>query len=533
MNNIIKQELITVLKELNLIFDESKIIISQSSKHADFTSNIALILAAINKLSPMELAEQISQKIKTNNNIAKVEVAKPGFINFFISNQGFVEIIQKIIKEDDCYGSQKQNKKINIEFVSANPTGFLHLGHLRSAIIGDVLARVLEFSGNQVLREYYINDFGVQVDRLTSSLIARYDQIFDKNVVMPQDSYVGEDIVWGANKIYLEIGDKFQKDYKNEDKREFFWNKGLQIYLDEIKKDLTNLDIFFDKYSSEAELHKNSIIKTNIKKLPGTYEQDGALWLKTSQYGDDKDRVLIKQDGKYTYFGADICYHLEKINSSFHPDLLINIWGADHIGYVDRIKSALSLVGEQDKLYILLYQLVKLLKNGQEFKMSKRKGSTFTIKDILKLADKDSIRYFMVERSENSIIEFDIEKVNQINEQNPLFIIQYAYARSYQLLEKIQYNFNNISSFNTPFEIKLINELKEFEVIIAKISHNYKINLLNKYLLDLANSFNSFYSNVKILDSPRKDSLMAIVKAVNIVIRNGLKLLGIQGKEKV
>lgn len=534
MINKIKNAIIKAFENQNFAFDPTKIIVSKSKHLGDFSTNAAFLFAKNNNMPAMEFAQKIVDFIDKNEIFAtKIEVATPGFINFYISNQGLAEIVKKIIDQDLNYGSQNQNQKINVEFVSANPTGFLHLGHLRSAVIGDVLSNILKFSGNQVLKEYYINDFGVQIDRLANSTIARYQQLFNPNFSMPEDAYNGEDIIWAAKQIKAQIGDKFANKPIDDEQYHFFRQESLSIFLKEIKSDLANLGICFDKYSSEADLHKNALFLKTITNLPGTYTKENALWLKTSEFGDDKDRVLIKSDNKLTYFGADIFYHLEKINSNFKPDILINVWGADHIGYLARMQSALKILGYPEKLKVLLYQIVSLLKNGSEFKMSKRKGSTFTIKELANLVDVDSLRFFMVERSENSLIEFDIDKAANVGEQNPLFLIQYAHARSAQLLSKAKLNIDKITNFESNYEIKLINDLKEFEEIIAKISKNYKINLLNKYLLTLANSFNAFYSNCKILESPNQDSLLSLVKATNIVIKIGLGLLGIQAKERI
>ncbi|ATP59372.1 arginine--tRNA ligase [Mesomycoplasma dispar] len=534
MNKKIKQKIIKFLENKNLIFEENKIIVEKSRNFGDYSSNIALIFAKKNKIEPLNLAKEIKDFLLLEDlDLEKIEIAAPGFLNFFVSKNEYSKIVKNIIEKDENFGRANLDKKINIEFVSANPTGFLHLGHLRSAIIGDILANIIEFSGNFVLREYYINDFGNQIDRLVVSVFSRYQQIF-KDFPLPEDAYFGEDIVWAAKKFFEIYDNKFENsNLSDPETYKIFREKSVEFFLNEIKVDLQNLSIKFDKFSSESELFSSKKVQKNLEKLPFVYKNEGATWLQTSKFGDQKDRVLIKNTGEFTYFSSDIAYHLEKINDNFQPNFLINVWGADHIGYVDRIKSALKIVNYDEKLNILLYQLVKLVKNGKEFKMSKRKGQTFTIKDLLEVVNVDAIRYFISERSYNSLVEFDVELAGAIDVQNPLFLIQYAHARGSKLLANSPLNIEKLSTFNGESETVLISKLKQFEEIVLKIAKNYKINLLNKYLLELANLFNSFYSNSKILGNENTNNLLCLTKAVVIVLRNGLKLLGIKAKERI
>lgn len=531
IDELIKQELQLIINGLGY---KENIVLTPSKSHADYSTNIAMIIGNKYKLDVLDFANQLINKIdKDKLFLAKVEAVKPGFINFFISDSAYANIVNDIILEDEKYGNLKQNQVYNVEFVSANPTGYLHLGHVRSATIGATLSNILEHAGNKVIREYYINDNGVQIDNLAKSLFARYQQIFNPDFPMPEDGYFGTDIVWGAQQIFKIVNNKYEaKSLENEDTLKFFKETGIQIFLEEIKKDLAKIDIFFDVFSSEKKLYETKQIKQTINNLPDTYEQDGALWLKTTKFGDDKDRVLVKQDGSYTYFAPDITYHLQKIKQN-KPDKLINVWGADHIGYVQRMKSALSVLGYPNKVDFLIYQLVKLIKNNEELKMSKRRGTSFTLKDLLELCSKDAIRYFMINRSENTNLDFDLDQANQISDQNPVYIIQYSYARIAQLLLKSDIKTYKATSFSEENEIKLINTLKEFNEIIATITKNYKINLLNQYLLNLAKTFNSFYSNTRIIGNPNEANLLALAKATGIVLKIGLKLIGVSTKERM
>lgn len=534
MKKKISQAIIKFFKNENLIIDESKLIIEKSKNFGDYSSNVALIFAKQNKIDSLKLAQTIKNQLLSENlNLEKIEIAPPGFINFFISKNEYANIVSEIIQKGENFGRYSLQKKINLEFVSANPTGFLHLGHLRGAVIGDILANILEFSGNFVFREYYINDFGSQIDRLVGSVFSRYQQIF-KKFALPEEAYLGEDIIWCAQKFFQIYANKFENSSLDDlETYKIFREKSIEIFLDEIKADLANLSIKFDVFSSESELFRTEKVQKNLANLPFVYKKEEAIWLKTSKFGDQKDRVLVKKNGEFTYFSSDIAYHFEKINSNFKPDFLINIWGADHIGYVDRMKAALKTVNLNQKLDILLYQLVKLFKNGQEFKMSKRMGKTFTIKDLLELVDQDAIRYFISERSYNSLVEFDIGLAAKISLQNPLFLIQYAHARASKLLANSTIVPGKILKFEAENETILISKLKQFEEIVLKITKNYKINLLNKYLLELANLFNSFYSNSKIIGNQNQNSLLSLTKAVQIVLKNGLKLLGIKAKERI
>ncbi|WGI36634.1 arginine--tRNA ligase [Mesomycoplasma lagogenitalium] len=533
-----KDQIISAIKQaLNKLSIDKQIILTEPKNFGDYSTNIALTLKNQLNKNPLEIANLIVTHIdKEKYFIEKIEIAKPGFINFFVKNNIFVEQVNEINEKGLDYGKLNQNQKINIEFVSVNPTGFLHLGHARGAAVGATLANVLEFAGNKVFKEYYINDAGNQIDLLAISVFTRYLQHFKKDVKMPENSYIGQDIVWVAHVIIEKYRDKFvSSSFENEEVRNFFKNASVFILMNQIKKDLKLLGIEFDKFASEKLLYKENKIQQALSKLKGTYEKDGALWLKTSDFGDDKDRVLIKKDGSYTYFLPDIAYHNQKFLDNGGVDKLIDVWGADHIGYIKRMEIALSQLGYDSKndFKVLTCQIVRLMKDGQELKMSKRKGITFTARELVHLVGKDAVRFFMIDRSENSGLDFDVEIAKENSQKNPVFMVQYAYARANQLLNKGKYLNQKASKISEALAIKLINVLKDFPELIKKISVNYKINLISEYLIKLAKEFNSFYSNVKIINSKNETSLLALVKATKTVLEIAMKLIGVSTPERM
>ncbi|UWD34250.1 arginine--tRNA ligase [Mesomycoplasma molare] len=534
MQNKIIEALEEVLKELKV---SKNVVLTKSKDFGDYSTNLAMTLKKELNLTPMEIAELIVNKIdKEKYFISNIVIAKPGFINFFVKNTFFVDETNKILNLENKYGQLEQNQKINLEFVSVNPTGFLHLGHARGAALGATLANILSFAGNKVIKEYYVNDAGNQIDILAESVFARYQQHFGKKYPMPENSYVGADVKWAAHVIIKLFKDKFVNSDLNDKKvKDFFKKASVSIMLGQIKRDLSLFGITFDKFFSEKTLYKNKKIDNALLKLKNTYNKDGALWLKTSDYGDDKDRVLIKKDGSYTYFLPDIAYHNEKMLADNGVDKLINVWGADHIGYIKRMEIAIDQLGFDSKkqFKVLTCQIVRLMKDGTELKMSKRKGVTFTARELIELVGKDAARFFMIDRSENSGLDFDVKLALESSQKNPVFMIQYAYARANQLLAKTHFKTFSAKSFINENETKLVNTLKDFPELIKKISVNYKIHLLPEYLIRLAKDFNSFYSNSKIIGEEREESLIALVKATKIVLKNGLDLIGVSAPERM
>ncbi|ENY68989.1 Arginyl-tRNA synthetase [Mycoplasmopsis bovigenitalium 51080] len=529
-------ELKKIAKELNI---EREIMLTEPKSHGDLATNIAM---GHKEYKPIDLANKIIEKlqyIKDNLNIENIDVAGPGFINFTLKNDSFISGIKEILSKGANYGRGSKKGNINIEWVSANPTGYLHVGHARNAAIGSTIANICDFSGLNVTREYYINDAGNQINLLAQSIFARYQQKFNKDFSMPEESYKGEDIIWAAEQFFNKYADKFKDKELKDEILDIFKNEGVELFLGEIKKDLANFNVHFDKYFSEKSLYLNNskIIYDVINKLENTFQKDGATWLKTTLDGDDKDRVLIKSDGSFTYFLPDIAYHDIKFKSNGTNPLILNVWGADHSGYIKRMQSAMkNLQNNDNNLVILCMQLVRLIKNGEEFKMSKRKGTSFWLREFIDLVGTDSARFILLDRTTNTKLDFDIDLATTKTNDNPSFLVQYANARAYSLLEKanaLQVDFN-LEKYENTNDIKLISLLLDFPNIIEKSVEKLVTNLLTQYLIKLAKEFNSWYSNTdKILEKQNKDNSLALVKAVNIVLEIGMRLIGISIPHKI
>ncbi|MDJ1648919.1 arginine--tRNA ligase [Mycoplasma phocimorsus] len=535
INNLILNELKIIANKLGI---ERIPVLIDSRGHGDFTSNIAMG----NKKDPIILAQEICALLepkKAELSIDKIEIAKPGFINFYLNNNYIANALKSIVNLKDEYGKGNKKGKVNVEFVSANPTGYLHVGHARNAAIGSAIANIFEFAGMDVTREYYINDAGAQINILAESLYARYQQIFDENFSMPEECYRGEDIIWAANEFYKKYNEKYKNIPLENEVLKLFKEEGLSLFLNEIKKDLARFNVFFDKYFSEKSLYENNeqIIKNTLSKLKNTYQKDGATWLKTTIHGDDKDRVLIKENGEYTYFMPDIAYHNIKFNEIGKDGIVMNIWGADHSGYIKRIQCAMKDLGQKEEnLNILCMQLVRLIKNGEEFKMSKRKGTSFFLREFIDIVGVDSARFILLDRTYNTKLDFDINIATSKTNDNPVILVQYANARAFSLLEKANYAY--AENINTDClsvkDIQLTKLVLEFPEIIKNSAEKQTTNMLTQYLIKLAKEFNSWYSNSpKVIESENAQTLLMIVKAVNITIENGLRVLGISIKHNM
>lgn len=537
-----KDIIIASLNEaLNKLKINKPVILTEAKSYGDYSTNIALTLQKELGKPATEIAKDIIAAIdlKKHKEIVKVEVANPGFINFWVSNSVLSDLVNSINSFKDQYGSMSKEGKgaVNIEFVSANPTGFLHIGHARNAAIGATLCNVLEKAGHRVVREYYVNDYGNQMNNLAASVFSRYQQIFNKDFPMPEDAYKGYDMTVFAEAFFKKYGEQYRGVEYSDEVRDLFREFGREIALENIKADLKRFGAWFDLYSSERELYENNRVMPAIKRLKSTYVKDGATWLETTKGGyDDKDRVIIKGNGDFTYMCADVAYHEQKLIELNDPKQgkVIDIWGADHSGYVERIKFSFEDLGwRRDQMEVLLFQLLRVVKDGKEVKMSKRLGTSLTLRELLDLVGKDAIRYFLIERSYNSKIDFDINKVQKSDETNPLFIIKYAHARCYQLLKKANAKNPIATNLDNEFAQKLINELREYPDLIETMAKTYKVNLLPPYLLKLAGTFNSFYSNVKILGSEDEQSYLALVKATKVVLANAMKLMDLDIPNKM
>lgn len=521
-----KKQITNALEEaIKKIGIEADIELTPSKGHGDFSTNVAMKLAGKLKDSPQNIANKIIENINSDI-IEKAEVAGPGFINIFMASNFLAKSVENILSQGKDFGRGKQDKFINVEYVSANPTGFLHIGHARGAVLGSVLVKVLEFAGNKVDSEYYINDAGNQINVLAESVRVRYLQELGIEAELPESSYGGADIVFVAKKFVDKYGDALK-----DETPERFKIEAKDQFLHILQQHLKNYRVEFKYFSSEQSLYDNDQIKPAIDKLKNfTYEKEGALWLKTTDNGDDKDRVLIKSDGAYTYFTPDIAYHDLKLSRGYNE--MINIWGADHIGYVKRMSVALEYLGlPSDKLDILTVQLVKLFKDGQELKMSKRMGTSFTIVELLDEVGVDAARWFMIDRSNDSQFVFDINAATSKSNENPVFTVQYTHARANQLIEKSKVD-SKPGKYSDK-EREIINTLNKFPDLINRIASTHKVHLLPQFLLDLAGEFNSWYSTTKAIGNENEASLIALTKAVKQVLNIGLELLIIDAPNKM
>ena len=507
--------------------------------HGDFSSNIALRLAKVLKNSPINIANSLKGELENNDFIEKVEVVVPGFLNFFVKKDSLSEIINKIIDQGKDYGRNNfgKNEKVMVEYVSANPTGDLHLGHARGAAYGDSLTRVLKFSGYDCLREYYVNDAGNQIEVLGESLYQRYLEALGYEFDIDKIGYQGKDVKNIASKIAKDIKEKYVHD-DSEDRKLYFKKVGRELELSKIKKDLDLYRVSFDHYQSELDLYKDGKVKNTLEALKNsgfTYDLDGALWLRTTDFGDDKDRVLIKSDGSYTYLLPDIAYHKDKFDRGYNH--LINLFGADHHGYIIRLKAGLKILGyNSDNLDIQIVQMVRLMENGVELKMSKRTGNAITIRELCEDVGVDVARYFFISKPIVSHLDFDLDLARKHSSENPVYYIQYAYARCASILRRVKEvkKLETYSLLTNDKEVSILKELASFEQILVDICKYKEVNILCNYAYRLASLFHSYYNECKVIDETNSElttERLALVKAIKITLENALNLLGIEVKE--
>lgn len=507
--------------------------------HGDFSSNIALRLAKVLKNSPINIANSLKGELENNDFIEKVEVVVPGFLNFFVKKDSLSEIINKIIDQGKDYGRNNfgKNEKVMVEYVSANPTGDLHLGHARGAAYGDSLTRVLKFSGYDCLREYYVNDAGNQIEVLGESLYQRYLEALGYEFDIDKIGYQGKDVKNIASKIAKDIKEKYVHD-DSEDRKLYFKKVGRELELSKIKKDLDLYRVSFDHYQSELDLYKDGKVKNTLEALKNsgfTYDLDGALWLRTTDFGDDKDRVLIKSDGSYTYLLPDIAYHKDKFDRGYEH--LINLFGADHHGYIIRLKAGLKILGyNSDNLDIQIVQMVRLMENGIELKMSKRTGNAITIRELCEDVGVDVARYFFISKPIVSHLDFDLDLARKHSSENPVYYIQYAYARCASILRRVKEvkKLETYSLLTNDKEVSILKELASFEQILVDICKYKEVNILCNYAYRLASLFHSYYNECKVIDETNSElttERLALVKAIKITLENALNLLGIEVKE--
>lgn len=514
--------------------------------HGDFAANIAMQLARIAKMAPRQIAEQIVEHLHTDNaRIDSIEIAGPGFINIFMKQDFLTDILPTILEQKEDYGKTDfgKKKRVQVEFVSVNPTGDLHLGHARGAAFGDVLCNVFDVAGYDVEREYYINDAGNQIDQLAVSIEARYLEALGQDSTMPEDGYYGKDIIEIGKTLAEEYKDSWlEKDRKK--RLEFFRDYGLQYELGKIKEDLDMFGVYFDHWFSEMSLYENDKITEALEELEEkgyTYEKDGATWFKSTAFGDDKDRVLIKQDGSYTYLTPDIAYHKDKLERGF--DKIINVWGADHHGYVNRMSAAIQALGyPAEKFGVNIVQMVNVIENGKIVRMSKRTGKAITLRELVEDVGVDAVRYFFIMRSNDSQLDFDIDLARSESNENPVFYVQYAHARICTMLAQakekgfeIENKFDT-SLLTTDKETDLLKHLAEFPQMVADAAKREAPYRVTQYVYDLASFLHSFYNAEKVInedDMPLTKARITLMKAVKITIANALKILGVSAPEKM
>jgi len=518
----------------------------KEKSHGDYSTNMAMQLARVAKKAPRAIAEAIIENFdRSKASIEKIEIAGPGFINFYMDNAYLTELIPLILDAQEAYGESDfgKNEKIQVEFVSANPTGDLHLGHARGAAVGDTLCNVLAKAGYDVSREYYINDAGNQINNLARSIEARYFQALEMDKPMPEDGYHGADIIGIGKQLAKDYGDKYVT--VAEDVRfGFFREYGLKYEMAKLKEDLENFRVRFDVWYSETSLYKDGKIEEALSELRENghiFEEGGATWFRSSALGDDKDRVLIKQDGSFTYLLPDIAYHRNKLERGF--ETLINVWGADHHGYIPRMKAAIEALGyKKEQLEVEIIQLVHLFKDGEKMKMSKRTGKAVTMRDLIEEVGLDATRYFFAMRSADTHLDFDLDLAVSQSNDNPVYYAQYAHARICSILrqgEESQIKYDENVDFNlisSEKEIELLKKLGEFPQVIADAADKRMPHRMTNYIYELASTFHSFYNADKVLDKEqpeRSKARLALVKTVQITMKNALALIGVSAPEQM
>ena len=549
---------------------------TKDNSHGDYATNIALMLSSQAKMSPIELAQIIIDQLEHRSFLKKVEIAGPGFINFFISQESSISIINEIIDQASSYGKSDigQGKKVLLEYVSANPTGPLHVGHGRGAAYGATVSNLLRNAGFIVDNEYYVNDAGRQMDILTVSIFLRYLSFCGEKLRFPDNGYQGQYINDIAQVIYDTSGKEFHLKsdliFKNVckdgaeggDKEKHIdqliekaksklgrgfkavFKVGIESILSGIKNDLAEFGVVFEKWFSEQSLIDNGLSESCISKLKNSknlYEKDGALWFKTTNYGDEKDRVVVRDNGNHTYFASDIAYHLDKLERGY--DKIINVWGADHHGYIPRVKASIEALGHSsNKLEVLLVQFANLYRGGSKVQMSTRSGSFVTLEDLRAEVGNDAARFFYILRKSEQHMDFDLDLAKSKTNENPVYYIQYAHARICsvfrQAVEKeIELNVDqaNLSLLTEQTEKDILRELSRFKSVLESSAIQYEPHQLAYYLRDLSTHFHSYYNACKFIVDDKSLTLarLSLISATQQVLKNGLSILGVGAPESM
>ncbi len=581
MKEKIKESLRSIIIDLygssESIHDEFEISIqdNKENQYGDLASNIALVLAKPLKRNPKEIAEEIKGKFITDKEIVKVDVAGPGFINFFLSKESHGAILRDISIQKDKFGKfESNNKKVLIEYVSSNPTGPLHVGHGRGAVFGSVLSRLLKEAGFQVDEEYYVNDFGRQMNILSVSLWIRYAQIFDKNIKMLNNGYQGDYLIVIAQHLKkLRSDELFDDDdeikslleYENEeaekhtdevidsiksklnDEFSYVRDFALREILELIKEDLLEFGVDHNKWFSESSLYESeshdlSKVDQSIDELSSkgfVYEKEGAIWFKSSELGDDKDRVLKRGNGEFTYFASDVAYHLDKYDRGY--DRIINIWGSDHHGYLPRVKAAMEASEKNvEKLEVVFIQFANLIRAGKKVTMSTRSGEFITLKELIEEVTSEAARFFYINRKADQHLDFDLDLAKEQSKDNPLYYIQYAHARICSVLRKSKVQEEELTTselglLDSNKEIEIQKILKQYPPLIERAALASEPHLICYYLKDLASIFHSYYNTEKFIVEDQKlmNSRLFLLSGVKQVIYNGLTVLGINAPHEM
>lgn len=521
-----------------------KVEVPKDKENGDFSTNIAMVLTKQAKRNPREIAKAVVKYLdKESANIKEVDIAGPGFINFKMDESSLTEIVFKVLEEKKNYGrtSNGPSEKVLIEFVSANPTGDLHIGHARNASVGDTLANVMEFAGYDVTREYYINDAGNQIHNLALSIDARYLEAFGKPLEMPEDGYMGKDI----KAIGEDLAQKSPelKDKSQSDRLDVFRKLGVEYEMEKLKKDLSDFNVHFDNWFSETSLYAEGEVEAALNTMIEngyTYEKDGALWLRTTDFEDDKDRVLRKSDGTYTYLMPDIAYHYDKVERGF--DKLIDLFGADHHGYIKRLKGSLGALGkEPEMLEIEIMQMVRLIENGAEVKMSKRTGKAVTLRELIDTIGVDACRYFLTMRSADTHFDFDMDLAKSESSDNPVYYAQYAHARICSILRQAgELGFTldhsaDLSIITNEQALDVIKKMGQFPNIVKNAAEYRATQRIANYIQELASIFHKFYNADKVLseDTDKVKAYLLLIESARQTLENALALIGVSAPEKM
>ena len=552
-----KRELETLIQpvieqavEEGLLSASAKVVLERPPREelGDFSTNIAMVLSRSERRPPRQIAEAIAPLIEALDCVDDVAVEGPGFINIYLKRNCWYDTLKEILLEKGSYGDCPyigNGKNIQVEFVSANPTGPLHIGHGRGAAVGDALARILKAAGYRVTKEYYINDVGRQMSILGYSLYVRYLQLLGRDIELPEDHYQGSYMVDIAKEFLSTHGERYASTPFDECK-ELFIEFAKDSILSGIKEDLKQFGVEFDQWFSEKSLFERGLVQSTIEQLRQKgviYEKEGALWFRTTEFGDDKDRVVVKQDGSTTYFASDIAYHRDKLERGFHT--IVDVWGADHHGYIARIKALLGGLGEPaDRLKVILIQLVSLKRGGKPVAMSTRKAEFVTLREVIQEVGRDAARFIFLTRKSDAHLEFDLELARRQAPENPVYYVQYCHARIMSILEFASQRgielpedppVELLARLTEREEIGLIKELSRLEEVVAASATSLEPHRLTFYLRELASQFHPYYNSHRVVSDDRELTMARLIlcRATAEVVKKGLLLLGVEAPNKM